>query len=222
MNGNWMAEKLVENIRRICREKGISIMQMESDLGFSAGLISRWNKTKTCPSFDKVVDIMKYLDVTYDELMEGEQPYNGRKREKTNSDKNDDKVIEKLVEGSAGGSIEWEKAGVDMPFEVETNVIFHNMLNYDVHRIYYAEYMEGWLLFSIQYNEETADILVDIYLLPAAGMDMVRLEAAKDRAMKLLKVIDEEIFNRMNQDKASRMKENLLGEDFGNRYRSVS
>lgn len=62
-------QNFVRNIRNICKKKGISISQVETDLGWSVGLISRW--TKACPSFEKVVDIVNYLGVTYESLLEG-------------------------------------------------------------------------------------------------------------------------------------------------------
>lgn len=218
-----MAEKLVENIRRFCVEKGVSIMQMESALGFSPGLISRWSKTKTCPSFDKIVDIMAYLDITYDELMENTKSSNVRKQEMpVNNENEDGKVIVQLEKGSISRDIGWERAGEDMPFEVKTDMVFQNMLDYDIHRLYYAEYGKGWFLISVQYSEETADVLTAVYMLAAAGMDMVKLDDSEEGALRMLKIIDEEIFNRINQAQAEKMKENFLNEDFPNRYRSVS
>ena len=201
-----MAEKLVENIRRICREKGVSIMQMESDLGFSAGLVSRWSKTKTCPSFDKIVDIMAYLDITFDELMGNEKSSGFRKTENAeragSTETKDDGVLDQLERGSVRGDIEWEKAGEDIPFEIKTDVVFRDMLGYDMHRLYYTAYKKGWFLFSLQYSEETADVLTAVYILPAAGMDMVEIDAPEEGAMKLLKIIDEEMFNRINRDRS--------------------
>lgn len=218
-----MAEKLVENIRRFCVEKGVSIMQMESDLGFSTGLISRWSKTKTCPSFDKIVDIMAYLDITYDELMENTKSSNVRKQEMpVNNENEDEKVIVQLEKGSISREIGWERAAEDMPFEVKTEMVFQNMLAYDIHRLYYAAYGKGWFLFSVQYSEETVDALMAVYMLAAAGMDMVKLDTSEEGALRLLKIIDEEIFNRINQAQVEKMKENFLDEDFQNRYRSVS
>lgn len=48
-----MNSSLKENVRRIAKEKGIGIMKMESDLGFSEHYISKWDKYT--PSIDKGV-----------------------------------------------------------------------------------------------------------------------------------------------------------------------
>ncbi len=223
MNSNKMAEQLVESIRRICREKGVSIMQMENDLGFSAGLVSRWIKTKTCPSFDKIVDIMEYLDISYEELMKNAKPSgDGKEKKPAGSENENDRLMIQLENGSVSGDIAWEKAGEDVPFEIQAEAVFPHLLDYDMHRVYFAAYKKGWFLFSVQYNEETADVLMAVYMLVAAGRDMMKLDAPEEKVMKLLKVIDEDIFNRINQNQADKMIEDFLSEDFQNRYRSVS
>lgn len=63
-----IVDVLTENIRETCRRKKISITRMESELGFSPGLISRWSKTKTSPAFDKIYEIAGYLGVTINDL----------------------------------------------------------------------------------------------------------------------------------------------------------
>ncbi|MCM1262112.1 MAG: helix-turn-helix domain-containing protein [Butyrivibrio sp.] len=228
MDSGRMIERMVDNIRKICKEKGVSIMQMEHDLGLSAGLISRWSKSKTSPSFDKIVDIMGYLDVTYDELMEGVRSRHSEKWTKSENGANkDDDVIGQLEKGSLSGDIEWERAGKDSPFEVKTDIIFRDMFDYDMHRLYYTAYKKGWFLYSVQYNEETMEVLVVVYMLTSDGMDLVRMEAMEEGVMKLLCVIDEEFFNRISQARADRMKEDFMKEDFmkekfEGRYKNVS
>lgn len=228
MDSDRMIERMVDNIRRICKEKGVSIMQMEHDVGISSGLISRWSKSKTSPSFDKIVDIMGYLDVTYDELMEGVRPPHPAKWTKPESGANkDDDVIGQLEKGSLSGDIEWGRVGKESPFEVKTDIIFQDMLDYDMHRLYYTAYKKGWFLYSVQYNEETMEVLAAVYMLTSEGMELVRMEAMEEGVMKLLRVIDEEFFNRINRDRADRMKEDFMKEDFvkekfEGRYRNVS
>lgn len=214
MNRNELVEQLVENIRKICRNKHVSIMQMESDLGFSAGLISRWSKTKTSPSFDKIVDVMNYLDITYEDLM-GNMNMSGEvKSEKGVDGVDDDRILIQLEKGSVNGILAWEMACEDMPFEVETDVIFPHMLAYYMHRCYYLPYGSGWFLLSVQYNEDTADALATVYMLPAAGMNIEKLEQSEEHAMKLLHVIDEEVFNTINRNMKDKMKEEFLNENF--------
>ena len=213
MNSNRLVEQVVENIRRICRDKHVSIMQMESDLGFSAGLISRWSKTKTSPSFDKIVDIMRYLDITYDDLM-GNVRSGEPEPEEEAGGSDDIKILIQLEKGSVSGALTWEKAGEDMPFEMEIETIFPHMLAYYMHRCYYVPYGKSWFLLSVQYNEDTAEVLITVYRLPMAGMGIIKIEGSEEYAIKLLRVVDEEIFNAISRKMADKMKEDFLNEEF--------
>lgn len=58
---------LVENIRALCREHGISVRQLERALGFSNGIISSWN-TKD-PALTRIKAVADYFGVTIDDLL---------------------------------------------------------------------------------------------------------------------------------------------------------
>lgn len=60
-------EQLVKSIRQLCKNRNIAISQLENDLNFGAGLISRWSKNS--PSIDKIVDIADYFHVSLDEVV---------------------------------------------------------------------------------------------------------------------------------------------------------
>lgn len=60
-------ELLVKSIRELCKKNNIAISQLEGELNFSAGQISRW--TKNSPSIDKIVDIADYFHVSLDEVV---------------------------------------------------------------------------------------------------------------------------------------------------------
>lgn len=68
-------DDLVKNIKRICALKGINIRDMEYALEFSPGLISRW--TRMSPSFDKVIKVAEYLNVSLDSMVSGQTEKNG-------------------------------------------------------------------------------------------------------------------------------------------------
>lgn len=90
-------QRFVRNIRNICREKGISISQVESDLGWSPGLISRWSKA--CPSFEKVAAIVDYLNITFESLLENDCAAQEQMPE--------EQLVEKLEELTIEGKIAW-------------------------------------------------------------------------------------------------------------------
>lgn len=86
-------EQLVKSIRQLCKDKNIAISQLESDLNFGAGLISRWSKNS--PSIDKIVDIADYFHVSIDEVVGYKQNLN-------------DEFLNKLYEQTQNDSITWE------------------------------------------------------------------------------------------------------------------
>lgn len=54
-------------IEKLCKEKGKTISEVETELGFSQGLISRWNY-KT-PTLKKIKELADYLNVSMDYLV---------------------------------------------------------------------------------------------------------------------------------------------------------
>lgn len=54
-------------IKAICKKKKIKICQLESDLGFAKGYISKLNKSS--PSVDNAMKIARYLGVDINELV---------------------------------------------------------------------------------------------------------------------------------------------------------
>lgn len=59
---------LYENIRNLAAQKKMSIAQLERELDFSNGSISKWNKNS--PSVDKIQKVATKLGVSIDELVE--------------------------------------------------------------------------------------------------------------------------------------------------------
>ena len=62
-----MNNSLKENVKRFAKERGISLAQMEKDLGFSEKYISKLDQYN--PSIDKVVAMADYLGVSLDTLV---------------------------------------------------------------------------------------------------------------------------------------------------------
>lgn len=59
---------LVEKIRVLARQRDMSLPQLEIELGFGNGTISRW-KTSS-PNTDKLLKIARYFHVSIDSLLE--------------------------------------------------------------------------------------------------------------------------------------------------------
>ena len=63
----------VERVKAICKERKIPISKLERDLGYSNAYISQLRKG-TFPD-DRLKEIAKYLNVSVDYLMKGEELY---------------------------------------------------------------------------------------------------------------------------------------------------
>ncbi len=61
---------MIENIKRLCSEQGLTIQQLEAKAGIAECTIGRWGKDgKLQPSIDKVKRVADVLGVTVDELL---------------------------------------------------------------------------------------------------------------------------------------------------------
>ncbi len=58
---------LLQNIKKICKQKKIPISQMEHDLGLARSSVCKWNKNE--PGITKVQKVANYLNVTVNELL---------------------------------------------------------------------------------------------------------------------------------------------------------
>lgn len=65
------AEIAIKNICIIMAAKGISVSDMEKDIGVSQGYFSRL-RVKKNTRFDTIVKISKYLNVSLDELIKND------------------------------------------------------------------------------------------------------------------------------------------------------
>lgn len=58
---------LAENIRSLCKEKGITFAELERTVGLGNGTIRRWDSKQ--PRLDKVRKVAEYFGVSVDDLL---------------------------------------------------------------------------------------------------------------------------------------------------------
>lgn len=63
---------IVDNIRTLCKERGISLLRLETDCGFPNGTINKWD-TNT-PSVRKVLVVARYFSVTVEDICGDDAP----------------------------------------------------------------------------------------------------------------------------------------------------
>lgn len=66
---------LYDNVKKLCEEKGVSILSLEKALGFPRSSICKWNENE--PGIRKVQKVADYLGVSIEELLKDEQKEKG-------------------------------------------------------------------------------------------------------------------------------------------------
>lgn len=61
---------IYDNVKKFCRENGVSIAAVEKQAGLSNGAISKWNKSS--PTVEKLQAVAKTLECSVDELLSNE------------------------------------------------------------------------------------------------------------------------------------------------------
>lgn len=59
---------ILENIKRLCKERNTSIFALEKALGIGNGVIGKWSKSS--PTVEKLAAVADYFGVTVDELLQ--------------------------------------------------------------------------------------------------------------------------------------------------------
>ncbi len=58
---------LYDNVKAACKQQGVTILKMESDLGFPRSSICKWNENE--PAVSKVKKVADYLKVDINQLI---------------------------------------------------------------------------------------------------------------------------------------------------------
>ena len=59
---------IYDRIKKLCQERGITVAELERELGFSNSTIRKWGNN-TSPSIDKVIKVANYFNVSVDYLL---------------------------------------------------------------------------------------------------------------------------------------------------------
>lgn len=195
-------EALVERIRNICRKKQISIAQMEKDLKWSQGLISRW--TKNSPSIGKIMEVVSYLGVSYEELLGG-----GDFENEENSSKGET-LSQKLYRTTDMGGLVWEVCDENF-----NNICVQDLLKQTENRnckIYYSSFEKGFFLLILNREDEE---LLEIGVLRNSKARIEYQEQESDEWLEeLLELIDQEEYEEWNKLKTKYYVEQFMRTDF--------
>lgn len=192
-------EDLVKNIKKFCLTKDVNIRQMEEELNFSAGLISRW--TRMSPSIEKIILVAEYLNVSLDVLV-------GRKVVE-----NTDDFIERICEKTKDGKLEWRPCGHGNPFSYPVNQLreLQNLNGI----CGYCAFMDGFFLLACAFNEQKAIDEIGLYIL--ANKDErgkpTRWPVDGDELLPLYDLIQDDIIWKEDKLQVEKFKEAFMKND---------
>ena len=124
---------LRERVKELCRKNGTSMNQVEIDLGFGKGYLSKLGEST--PNAKKIQKIADYFGVTVDYLLTGNNEPKEKAPELTARDKRDiakdlNNIMEKLTSGEAGpASYDGE------PLDPEAAALFKDELEIALRRL---------------------------------------------------------------------------------------
>lgn len=132
-------EILFNNIKNLCQQKGIKITNLEKELGFGGGIISRWGNDAD-PSLSKIMQIADYFHISIDEVVGYKQ---------------DDVFLNMLHDLTNSKKIKWLIIKKDTlvrvahiknpPFEVYDEEKY-------TEKSYYTQYKEGFIIIYAFYE----------------------------------------------------------------------
>lgn len=195
--GDKMKSNLVQNIKKICAQKKISIGQVESDLDFSPGLISRW--TRMSPSIDKIIAVADYLGVTIDELV-------GRNEENKKRT-----LINKIYLDSCDGILQWLPCGYMNPFHYPISNFKELKGSNCV--CGYCQYIDGFFILACMLNDDNEPEKIGLYAVPSTYETPVDQFIEKSEIIKLFEVIKDDITWRNNIEAADEFIERYMNQD---------
>lgn len=137
------AAVLTRNIKQKCRDKGISVSQLEKEVGFSTGSIGKWGQSS--PSIEKVMAVAEYFQISLDEIC---GLYKSRQ---------ETEFMECLIRKTNEGELVWE-----ICFSKEVGRIGMDIvkLEEDTAEMYTAEYGTGKIYLG--YSQDKFELYISL------------------------------------------------------------
>lgn len=97
---------MLEKIKELCKQRGVSVSQVEQELGFSNKAMYRWDEQT--PGIDRVKKVADYFGVTVDYLISDEKVYDEKAEvlERAFADNPDMRILFKVTEKCSPAEIQ--------------------------------------------------------------------------------------------------------------------
>lgn len=196
-------EKIVKSIKELCKKHGITANQLESEVGLSQGLISRW--LKTTPSLDKIIDIADYFNVSLDEVI-------GRRKNTSNQN---DLFVNQIYEMTQNGELEW----IDNYLLSYTNEFYRKIERYthgfdmDVIEFFVADYKSGRIMLLMQYDIDHVKMVeykADLFIQVDGVLEIIHEDCDDEQLYELWKCVRSKIYGEPDETKVEKFKEEII------------
>lgn len=195
-------EILVKTIKNTCKNFGITVAQLEKELGYSPSLISRW--VKTSPSIDKIVEIADYFNVPIDELI-------GRTLKSNNT--SSEQFIDTLFNMTVNKDLKWSDRTKLIPEMEDDENFYLEEEGYDIREIFAASYNNGYFWIYAQYSLEKGNIsesYVEIYIQADKNSKIVLQDVDEEKAEDLWIYVHTLLFGSPDEIKAEDFKNSFV------------
>ena len=170
-------EIIVNSIKSICKERGITIGELEKTVGLSQGLVSKW--AKSSPSLDKIIDIADYFHISLDEVVG---------REINNDKSSNDDITISLMMMTTNNEIQWDFIE-DYGSQNINGELYEDTFNLYSEKIevFKCRYESSFLFLVAQYELEQGvveDLSITLYLQPDENSNPVIQEINDEKMIQ--------------------------------------
>ena len=193
-----------EQIKKICKKRGITISGLERELGWSNGVIGRW--AKVSPSIDKIFTVASQLEVSLDELL-------GTVRAAEDSNLEEKGIFEKIYDITEKKQLIWKQIAPEEKIQFEKAAVSFRCGSGQICKAYKADWGSGTILLTVFYEEDGGNINnleMHLYLLVEGG-DAEEENGRQDFLCRTLKYVDAVLFKKWNSTRVKEFKRELLG-----------
>lgn len=193
--------KLVNNIKKLCSERGTTVSQLERSLFLSPGLISRW--AKSTPSLDRIMDVADFLGVSVDDIV-------SNTGSSDTSSRTTRQLIGKLYEQTLNSDLEWhvlDKYAASSSFQPLE--ILERAENIDHYDVFFTTFGSGY--FFLLFQQGCAGLLeIKLYALADLQSVPVHLDVQPDRLQQLCELLRKRLSGELNTLKTNAFIEQFL------------
>lgn len=207
-------EILVKTIRNLCKSNNISVSQLEKELNFGAGLISRW--VKTDPSLSKIVDIADYFKLPIDEVIGRKIPNKSEKSEL---------FIDVLYLNTINGVIIWKNETNIVEQLVDDENCCIDDDGYEYYDMYTSTINNAKIYLYSQYDKEKgkiADVHIELYIQADSKSDLVIQEYDDAKLYDLWYYIQNKFYGKLDEAKAEEFKNSFVNSMSGNNEKELN